>query len=66
MSSDKRRRARIQGGWAPPSISNVRSDRDKPKMPTGPAWLGKNIDQGSHNTQEEKKFVFEEPDEVIN
>ncbi|XP_046342891.2 alpha-ketoglutarate-dependent dioxygenase alkB homolog 3-like [Haliotis rufescens] len=62
MNADKRRRARVQGGWAPPSVSNVRSDRDKPKMPAGPAWLGKNIDQGSQSS--EKKFVFEETDEI--
>ena len=57
MSSDKRRRARVQGGWAPPT--NARSDRDKPKAPIAPNWYGKTVDQPSP-----KKFVFETPTEV--
>nr|XP_022289970.1 alpha-ketoglutarate-dependent dioxygenase alkB homolog 3-like [Crassostrea virginica] len=55
-NSAKKRRARVQGGWAAPS--NVRSDRDKPKAPIGPAWLGKNVDQPV-----ERKFVYEKPEE---
>ena len=58
MSSDKRRRARVQGGWAPPT--NARSDRDKPKAKVTPNWYGKTVDQPSP-----KKFVFETPTEVI-
>lgn len=57
-NSAKKRRARVQGGWAAPT--NVRSDRDKPKVPAGPAWLGKNVDQPV-----ERKFVYEKPEEVI-
>lgn len=56
-NSAKKRRARVQGGWAAPS--NIRSDRDKPKAPIGPAWLGKNVDQPV-----ERKFVYEKPEEV--
>lgn len=57
-NSAKKRRARVQGGWAAPT--NVRSDRDKPKVPAGPAWLGKNVDQPV-----ERKFVYEKPEEVM-
>lgn len=57
-NSANKRRARVQGGWAAPT--NVRSDRDKPKVPAGPAWLGKNVDQPV-----ERKFVYEKPEEVI-
>ena len=60
MSSDKRRRARVQGGWAPPT--NSRSDRDKPKAPSIPNWYGKTVDQPSSS----KKFVYEQPKEVGN
>lgn len=56
MSSDKRRRARVQGGWAPPT--NTRSDRDKPKVPPVPNWYGKTVDQPLP-----KKFVYEPPAE---
>lgn len=56
--NDKRRRARVQGGWAPPT--NVRSDRDKPKQPDVPKWVGKNIEPGPS----QKKFVFEQSSEV--
>lgn len=55
-NSANKRRARVQGGWAAPT--NVRSDRDKPKVPAGPAWLGKNVDQPV-----ERKFVYEKPEE---
>ncbi|XP_041351819.1 alpha-ketoglutarate-dependent dioxygenase alkB homolog 3-like [Gigantopelta aegis] len=63
MSNEKRKKAsRVQGGWAAPSITNVRSDRDKPKMPIGPAWFGKNIDNPTIN----EKHVYEKPaDEEI-
>ncbi|KAK3593874.1 hypothetical protein CHS0354_011479 [Potamilus streckersoni] len=53
MSSDKKRRSRVQGGWAPPT--NIRSDRDKPKPEKLPNWFGKNVDQPV-----EKKFVYED------
>lgn len=58
MSSDKRRRSRVQGGWAPPT--NARSDRDKPKVPATPNWYGKTVDQPSP-----KKFVYEPPTEEV-
>ena len=56
MSSEKRRRARVQGGWAAPS-NKPRSDRDKPQVPAAPAWLTKNAD-----TTSVPKFVYEEPE----
>ena len=58
MSSDRKRRSRVQGGWAPPT--NVRSDRNKPAAQTYPNWVGKNVDQPV-----DKKFVYEKPAEVI-
>ncbi|XP_013379464.1 alpha-ketoglutarate-dependent dioxygenase alkB homolog 3 [Lingula anatina] len=58
MSSEKRRRVRVQGGWA--TSSGPRSDQHKPKPHTEPAWLGKNVDQPT-----EKKFVFQKPTELI-
>ena len=58
MSEARKRRSRVQGGWAAPQ--NVRSDRDKPKPPAAPNWLGKNIDQ-----KVEKQFVYEKPTEVM-
>lgn len=54
----KQRRARVQGGWAPPK--NVKSDQNKPKAQVAPNWYGKNIDQPIP----EKKFVYEETSEV--
>lgn len=57
MSSDKKKRNRVQGGWAAPT--NVRSDRNKPKAQVSPAWTGKIVDQ-----PKERKFVYEEPVEV--
>lgn len=54
----KQRRARVQGGWAPPK--NVKSDQNKPKAQIAPNWYGKNIDQPIP----EKKFVYEETSEV--
>lgn len=59
MNSEKRRRARVQGGWAAPT-KNVRSDRDKPKAMPEPAWLAKTVDD-----PEPRKFTFEKPDEDI-
>ena len=61
MSADKRRRARVQGGWAAPA-KNVRSDMHRPKAGPEPAWLAKNVDQPTA----QKKFVYEQPDEVCN
>ena len=56
--NDKRRKARVQGGWASPaSQSNCRSDRNKPKIPDPPAWLTKNADATCV-----AKFVYEEPE----
>ena len=59
--SDKRSRARVQGGWAPPT--NVRSDRDKIKPTSVPNWVGKNIDL-VQPTSSSKKFVYEQSSEV--
>ena len=56
--NSKQKRSRVQGGWAAPS--NVRSDRNKPKPPPVPSWVGKNIDQPT-----EKKFVYEEVSQVF-
>lgn len=56
MSQEKKKRSRVQGGWAAPT--NIRSDRDKPKIEQAPAWLGKTVDQPV-----EKKFVYEEQQE---
>lgn len=58
MSSEKRRRARVQGGWAPPQ--STRSDKDKPKAAVCQNWMAKNIDQYGKS---EKKFVYEQPPE---
>ncbi|CAH1798385.1 unnamed protein product [Owenia fusiformis] len=59
MSADRRRRARVQGGWAAPS-AGPRSDRNKPTMPQQPAWTGKTVDQPT-----EKKFVFQKPEQEM-
>ena len=67
MSSEKRRRARVQGGWASSTKSSSshsrspRSDANKAPMPTAAAWLGQNADG---KPKETKKFVFQEPEEV--
>ena len=58
MSSEKRRRARVQGGWAASSSSRPRSDDHKPKVQVGPSWMGKTVDSP------QKKLVYEEPTEV--
>ena len=56
VMSDKRRKARVQGGWSSHgAASNARSDRHKPKIPDPPAWLTKNADITSV-----PKFVYEE------
>ncbi|VDI02179.1 alpha-ketoglutarate-dependent dioxygenase alkB homolog 3 [Mytilus galloprovincialis] len=60
MNTDRKRRSRVQGGWAAPS--NVRSDRNKPQVPQAPAWTGKNVDQVQHT---EKKFMFQESEEEV-
>ena len=49
MGDVPRHRSRVQGGWA--VNKNVRSDRDKPKIPQAPRWLGKNIDIHPTNTR---------------
>lgn len=61
MSTDRKRRSRVQGGWAAPT--NIRSDRNKSQVPSTPAWTGKNVDQVQQQT--EKKFVFQESEEVL-
>jgi hypothetical protein len=61
MSEDRKRRSRVQGGWATPT--NVRSDRNKAQVPPAPAWTAKNIDQVQQHT--EKKFVFQEQEQVM-
>ena len=71
MSSDKRRKARIQGGWAA-APSKARSDGDKPQMAVTPAWCGKNVDvcnpkgktHGHASDELAKPFVYQKPDEV--
>ncbi|KAK7494562.1 hypothetical protein BaRGS_00014215 [Batillaria attramentaria] len=57
MNGDRRRRARVQGGWAAP-VRNVRSDKDKPKAMAEPAWLAKTVDDPVP-----KKFTYEQPQE---
>lgn len=60
MSADKRRRARVQGGWSAPQKPKVNS---KPTLgannPAGAGWLGKTVD-----TPIKEKFVYQNPDEV--
>lgn len=58
MNPERKRRNRVQGGWAAPT--NVKSDRNKPKASVSPAWTGKTVDQPT-----ERKFVFEEPEEEL-
>ena len=62
MNQDKRRRARVQGGWAA-TEKPVRSDANKPKVPPAPAWLAKTVDVPMQTTAQ--KFVYEEPAEVV-
>ena len=59
-TKNRKKAARIQGGWAVSATANVRSDKEKPKMPVTPAWLGKNVDNPSQN---DKKYVYEQPPE---
>ena len=59
MSADKRRHARVQGGWAAPPKQD-RDVKSNKLRPAGPGWLGKTVD-----SPEKKKFVYEEPQEVI-
>ena len=69
MSSDKRRRARVQGGWAAPATTKGRGRAPTTSTPprastctnAAPAWLGKTVDCPNKPT----KFVYEEPEEVI-
>ncbi|ELT92602.1 hypothetical protein CAPTEDRAFT_105332 [Capitella teleta] len=67
MSSDRRRRARVQGGWAAPvpaaAAAAAGKGKEKAKLasPSPPAWLGKNVDHGPAP----QKFLFKEPQEVI-
>lgn len=65
MSVDKRRRARVQGGWATvpsarPNSAGCSSD-GKPKVQKSPAWLAKTVDHPSPRGA----FVFEAPSEKI-
>ncbi|KAI0224822.1 alpha-ketoglutarate-dependent dioxygenase alkB-like protein 3 [Lamellibrachia satsuma] len=62
MNQDKRRRARVQGGWAA-TEKPVRSDANKPKVPPAPAWLAKTVDVPMQTTAQ--KFVYEEPAEEV-
>lgn len=61
MSADKRRRARVQGGWSAPQKPKVNS---KPTLgannSAGAGWLGKTVD-----TPIKEKFVYQNPDEYI-
>ncbi|XP_064627405.1 alpha-ketoglutarate-dependent dioxygenase alkB homolog 3-like [Lineus longissimus] len=62
MADDRRRKARVQGGWAGPSKPAPRSDRNKPKLPPTPAWVASNsVDQPAL----QKKFVYQQPAEGI-
>ena len=62
MNKDKRRRARIQGGWAA-TENNIRSDAGKPTVSAAPAWLGKTVDVPQQTTP--RQFVYEKPEEVV-
>ena len=65
MNKDKRRRARIQGGWAA-TENNIRSDAGRPTRATvsaAPAWLGKTVDVPQQTTP--RQFVYEKPAEVV-
>ena len=62
MSADKRRRARVQGGWAAPGpkIKAQPVQTQRPAANTvGIACLGKTID-----VPNSEKFTFKEPEEV--
>ncbi len=61
MSGNRRRQARVQGGWAAasaPSRKPATSEKSQPVASNPPAWTGKNIDGEAKQT-----FVFEEPTE---
>ena len=63
MSADKRRRARVQGGWAAP-LPKSRSRATAVRLPAntigvGAACLGKTVDMPNPQA-----FVFQEPEEV--
>ncbi|XP_064604784.1 alpha-ketoglutarate-dependent dioxygenase alkB homolog 3-like [Liolophura sinensis] len=67
-SSDKRRRARVQGGWAAPqrpkkssASSSAPSEPEKSRIYEGQAWMGKIVDQPTTG----KKFIYREPEEEI-
>ncbi|KAK2179203.1 hypothetical protein NP493_506g01030 [Ridgeia piscesae] len=62
MSQDKRRRTRVQGGWAVTEKAK-RSDADKTKVPPAPAWLAKTVDVPQQTTRQ--KFVYEETTEEL-
>ena len=68
-ANDKRRRARVQGGWAAPAKAGT---KPQPKSPpkhsdntactsSAPAWMGKTVDC----PVKEQKFVYQEPTEEI-
>ena len=63
MSADKRRRARVQGGWAAPT-PKIRMQPVQTQRPAantvGIACLGKTID-----VPNSEKFTFKEPEEVL-
>ena len=62
MSADKRRRARVQGGWAAPAPAKSRNQPATVKLPlntAGAACLGKTVDVSNP-----QKFVFQESEEV--
>ncbi|CAD5113164.1 DgyrCDS2353 [Dimorphilus gyrociliatus] len=58
MSSEKRRKARIQGGW---NSKHTENSNQKTKD-LNPLWLAKNVD-GTQKSKE--KFVFQEVNEPI-
>jgi len=70
MSSEKRRKARVQGGWA--AAPKSKASEPVPRASTcqtvsssqsnaAPAWLGKTVDC----PQKPEKFTYQEPNEEI-
>ena len=59
MSSDKRRRARVQGGWAAPP-SKPSKPQARQKLPVAPAWLANTVDVPNNKSA----FTYQEPEEV--
>ena len=60
-TSDRRRRARVQGGWAS-SSAGPRSDAHRDPAPLAPAWTDKTVDSPEHKP---RCYVYEEPEQVV-